>query len=116
MTDSTTDNETERKPDDAPADDGQRPPIESATASTACQTNDSRFPYVLAGSALLAAFLVLAIAIVVVFGFVSSYYNGSATALSGDADGYSYDFGDSTGSAALSDGGGYGLEGWHVAL
>ena len=90
----TETSQTTAEPEAAP----EPRPIESATASTACQTNGSIFPYVLAGSALAAAFVVIAVAIVLLFSAVSDRYSGTASAQYGLSDGYSLEYGYGDGS------------------
>lgn len=68
-------------------------PIESATASTACQTNDSPIAYALVcgvlGAAALVACLALAFAL-----FAGSAASDGSMAQYGSPDGYSYEFDD----------------------
>ena len=80
--------------------------IESATASTACQTNGSNFSYILTGSVLGVVVVVAAAVLVLLFSLASS--GTSAYSFEGQDDGYGYDDGytDDPGGSDDMDGGG----------
>ena len=69
----------------------ERGVIESATASTACQTNDSNFAYILSGC-VLGGVVLLACAVVVLFFAIASSGTSSYSTY-GYGDGYGYDDG-----------------------
>ena len=86
--------------------------IESATASTACQTNSSNFSYILTGSVLGVVVLVAAAVLVLLFAIASS--GTSAYSFGGQDDGYGYEDGytdDLGGSDDLDDSDGLGGNG-----
>lgn len=66
--------------------------IESASASTACQTCDSKFAYILTGSVLgVIALIALGLTLLIFAAIASSYERTSSNDWYGYSDGYGYD-------------------------